>query len=132
MVMTSCLMVYAALEHQIRKTLKEKACYFPDQKKKPGQNSTARWVFQYFENITLLYQLETEPLVLNLKDRQQTVINCLGDAYSRFIPKMGAECQIYDRFKSVKNIFLKKASNFLKITLSLKLVPNRNFKICAV
>ena len=81
MVMTSCLMVYAALEHQIRKTLKEKACYFPDQKKRPGQNPTARWVFQCFENITLLYQRETEPLVLNLKDRQQTIIDCLGDVY---------------------------------------------------
>jgi len=81
MVMTSCLMVYAALEHQIRKTLKDKARYFPDQKKKPGQNPTARWVFQCFENITLLYQHETEPLVLNLKERQQIIIDCLGDAY---------------------------------------------------
>ena len=46
MVMTTCLMVYAALEHKIRKQLKEKALYFPDQKKKPSQNPTARWVFQ--------------------------------------------------------------------------------------
>jgi transposase len=30
MVMTSCLMVYAALEHKIRKTLKDKTLYFPD------------------------------------------------------------------------------------------------------
>jgi transposase len=62
MVMTSCLMVYVALEHQIRKTLKKKACYFPDRKKKSGQNPAARWVFQCFENIAILYQLETEPL----------------------------------------------------------------------
>jgi transposase len=42
MVMTCCLMVYPSMEHQIRKTLKDKACYFPDQKKKPSQTSTAR------------------------------------------------------------------------------------------
>jgi transposase len=41
MVMTSCLMLYASLEHQIRKTLKDKACYFPDQKKKPSQTHSA-------------------------------------------------------------------------------------------
>jgi transposase len=29
-VMTCCLMVYAGLEHQIRKTLVEKDCYFPN------------------------------------------------------------------------------------------------------
>jgi transposase len=83
MVMTSCLMVYASLEHHIRKTLKDKACYFPDQKKKPSQTPTARWVFQCFENITVLYQAEHIPLVMNLKERQHIIINCLGDVYRR-------------------------------------------------
>ncbi len=83
MVMTSCLMVYASPVHQIRKTLKDKACYFPDQKKKPSQAPTARWVFQCFENITVLYQAEHIPLVMNLKERQHIIINCLGDVYRR-------------------------------------------------
>ena len=48
MVMTTCLMVYASLEHIIRKKLKEQAEYFPDMKKKPTQRPTARWVFQCF------------------------------------------------------------------------------------
>lgn len=34
MVITYCLMVYAGLEHQVRKTLVEKSCYFPDMKYK--------------------------------------------------------------------------------------------------
>jgi transposase len=38
MVMTSCLMVYASFEHQIRKTLKDKACYFHDQKKSQAKH----------------------------------------------------------------------------------------------
>lgn len=45
MVMTTCLMIYAALEHEIRKQLKEQNRYFPDMKKKPYQRPTARWVF---------------------------------------------------------------------------------------
>jgi len=55
MVMTSCLMIYASLEHQIRKKLKEKELYFPDQKKKLYQNPTARWVFQCFQGVDIIY-----------------------------------------------------------------------------
>jgi transposase len=48
MVMTTCLMVYAALEYTIREQLKAQDEYFPDMKKKPTQTPTARWVFQRF------------------------------------------------------------------------------------
>jgi hypothetical protein len=48
-------MVYASLEHLIRKKLKEKALYFPDQKKTRYQNPTARWVFQCFQGVTIIY-----------------------------------------------------------------------------
>ena len=81
MVMTSCLMVYASLEHQIRKKLKEKALYFPDQKKKPYQNPTARWVFQCFQGVSIIYLEEQPPMVVNWKERQQVIIDCLGDNY---------------------------------------------------
>jgi transposase len=30
-----------------------------------------------------------------LKDRQRTIIECLGEAFSKFILKRGAECQLY-------------------------------------
>ena len=81
MVMTSCLMVYASLEHQIRKQLKEKDLYFPDQKKKPSQNPTARWVFQCFQGVTVIYLEEQVPMVVNWKERQQVIIDCLGENY---------------------------------------------------
>jgi hypothetical protein len=45
MVITVCLLVYAALEYQIRQALKEHEATFPDQKGKRIQNPTARWVF---------------------------------------------------------------------------------------
>ncbi|CAN5309820.1 hypothetical protein BH10PSE19_BH10PSE19_10250 [soil metagenome] len=45
MIMTCCLMVYAALEHLIRRELKAKNLFFPDMKKKPTQKPRAKWVF---------------------------------------------------------------------------------------
>lgn len=81
MVMTSCLMVYASLEHQIRKKLKEKDLYFPDQKKKPCQNPTARWVFQCFQGVAVIYLEDQSPMVVNWKTRQQVIIDCLGENY---------------------------------------------------
>jgi transposase len=47
MVMTVCLLVYAALEYRIRQALKAHEATFPNQKGKPIPNPTARWVFQY-------------------------------------------------------------------------------------
>jgi transposase len=41
MVMTCCLVVYAALEHKIRIELKAQSAYFPHLKYKPCQNPTA-------------------------------------------------------------------------------------------
>jgi len=83
MVMTTCLMVYAALEHQIRQQLKEQNRYFPDMKKKPSQSPTARWVFQCFEGVTVLYLDGSPPMVVNLKERQQIIIDMLGDKYQK-------------------------------------------------
>lgn len=81
MVMTTCLMIYASLEHQIRKKLKEKKLYFPDQKKKPYQTPTARWVFQCFQGVTIIYLKDQTPMIVNWKERQQIIIDCLGDIY---------------------------------------------------
>jgi transposase len=46
MVMTVCLLVYAALEYRIRKALQDHDATFPNQKGQPVQYPTARWVFQ--------------------------------------------------------------------------------------
>ena len=43
-IMTLCLMVYAALEHRIRQSLAQQSKTFPDQKGKPTERPTARWV----------------------------------------------------------------------------------------
>lgn len=83
MIMTCCLMVYAALEHQIRKNLKECDKEFPDQKKKGTQTPTARWVFFCFQGISELTINEKEKLVLNIKPRHLVILRVLGDVYEK-------------------------------------------------
>ena len=54
MVMTVCLLVYAALEYRIRQALKAHEATFPDQKGKRMHNPTASWVLQDFVGIHVL------------------------------------------------------------------------------
>lgn len=54
MVMTVCLLLYAALEHRRRQALKDHEATFPDQKGKRIQHPTARGVFHCFAGIHLL------------------------------------------------------------------------------
>jgi transposase len=84
MVMTVCLLVYAALEYRIRQALKAHGATFPDQKGKRIHNPTARWVFQYFVGIHLLCQAGQWPIVLNLTEEHQNLLRLLGPPYMRF------------------------------------------------
>jgi transposase len=84
MVMTVCLLVYAALEYRIRKALKDQGATFPDQKGKPIQHPTARWVFHFFVGIHLLLMPGQWPLVLNLTAEHQQLLRLLGKPYMWF------------------------------------------------
>ena len=84
MVMTVCLLVYAALEYRIRTALKEHAATFPDQKGKRIQNPTARWVFHYFVGIHVLYIPGQGLMMLNLTDEHQRLLQLLGKRYAWF------------------------------------------------
>lgn len=81
MIMTCCLMVYAALEHKIREELKAKDAYFPNLKYKPCQNPTARWVFFCFQGIDILTISENRQFVLNIEERNRIIIDCMGPTY---------------------------------------------------
>jgi transposase len=85
MVMTVCLLVYAALEYRIRKALKAQDATFPNQQGKPVQNPTARWVFHAFVGIhVLLIPGQWAPLVVNLTEEHQSLLRLLGKPYERF------------------------------------------------
>lgn len=83
MIMTCCLMIYAALEYQIRMALLMKNVFFPDMKNKPSQKPTARWVFQCFQGIEQLTINDTSTIIINLKERHTIIIQALGDTYQK-------------------------------------------------
>jgi len=89
MVMTLCLLVYAALEYRIRQTLKEHDKNFPDQKGNGIQNPTARWVFQFFAGIHVLVINQLYEQVLNLNQYQLELLKILGESYERFYSDSG-------------------------------------------
>jgi transposase len=80
-IMTLCLMVYASLEMKIRTSLKDEDEFFIDQKGKPTQNPTTRWVFQTFLDIHILSIGDSEQIVMNLKDYHHTLLRVLGESY---------------------------------------------------
>jgi transposase len=85
MVMTVCLLVYAALEYRIRQVLQDHDATFPNQQGKPVQNPTARWVFHDFVGIHVLrIPGQWDPLVVNLTEQHQSLLQLLGKSYVRF------------------------------------------------
>src|SRR5205823_12967546 len=78
MVLTVCLLVYAALEYRIRHALKAHEATFPDQKGKRIQTPTARWVFHYFVGIHGLYIPGQGLMMLNLTNEPQHLLQLLG------------------------------------------------------
>jgi transposase len=84
MVMTVCLLVYAALESHIRTALKDHGATFPDHKGKPTQTPTARWVFHDSVGIhVLLIPGQWDYLVVNRTEAHQSLLRLLGKPYER-------------------------------------------------
>jgi transposase len=83
MVMTVCLLVYAALEYRIRQARKAQEATFPDQKGKRMRNPTARWGWQYFVGIHLRRQVGQWPIVLHLTEEHQHLLRLLGQPSMR-------------------------------------------------
>jgi len=81
MVMTLCLLVYAALEHRIREALKAQQATFPDQKGQPSARPTARWVFQFFRGIHVLVIDHVRQVVLNMQHQHHALLELLGWRY---------------------------------------------------
>jgi len=77
-VMATCLLVYSALEYRIRKALKGNDKSVPDQKGKPTQNPTARWVFQLFVGIHVLTLPDEKKIILNLKEEHRNILALLS------------------------------------------------------
>ena len=84
MVLTVCLLVYAALEYRIRTALKEHGATFPAQTGQRIPNPTTRWVFHDFVGIHVLYIPGQGLMILNLTDEHQHLLELLGKRYAWF------------------------------------------------
>lgn len=82
MIMGLALLIYALAERQLRLLLAKTDKTIPDQKGKPTQTPTIRWVFQMFEGIDVLSiwvdNQRTARQVLNLSQVHQQIIRLFG------------------------------------------------------
>ena len=82
MIMGLALLIFALGERQLRQALKQHNETIPDQKGKPTQTPTLRWVFQTFEGLDVLSIWTDGRLItrqmLNLRPVHQQIIRLLG------------------------------------------------------
>ncbi len=85
MVMVVSLLVYAALEYQLRQKLEETDETVPDQKRKPIKNPTMRWVFALFDGIHILtIENNAMSFCLNLNSTHKKIISLFGLSYAKY------------------------------------------------
>jgi transposase len=82
MIMGLALLIYALAERKLRLILGQSNEFIPDQKGKPTQTPTLRWVFQIFEGLDVLSIWENNQQsvrkIVNLRPVHQQVIRLLG------------------------------------------------------
>jgi transposase len=81
MIMTGCLLVYAALEYRMRTALQDHGATFPDQQGQPVQNPTARGIFHDLVGNHRLSVSGQWPLVLHLTQEHGNLLKLLGQPY---------------------------------------------------
>jgi transposase len=84
MIMTVCLLVYAALAYRIRTALKAHGATFLDHKGQPTQTPTARWVCHSFVGMHVWFIPQQGLIVMNRTEEHQRLRQLLGDRYAWF------------------------------------------------
>lgn len=84
MIMGLALLIYSLAERKLRQALKEMNATVPDQRRKPTQKPTIRWIFQMFEGLDILLVKQNGEVILrqllNLRPAQEQVVTLLGPA----------------------------------------------------
>ena len=82
MIMGLALLIYALAERQLRQALAENNQAVPDQKGKPTERPTIRWVFQMFEGIDVLSIWQNDQIImrqlLNLRPVYIQILRLFG------------------------------------------------------
>lgn len=82
MVMTLCLMVYAVAQHQLRQALISHDDTVLNQKGKPTQNPSMKWIYRLFHGVQVLsitLEEHVQELVINLNAQLKKIIRYFGD-----------------------------------------------------
>jgi transposase len=87
MIMGLALLIYSLAERKLRQSLQQMNATVPDQRRKPTQRPTIRWVFQLFEGLDILLVKQNGEVLLrqllNLRPVQEQVITLLGPAVQK-------------------------------------------------
>jgi transposase len=77
MVMGLCLLVYSLGQRKLRQALARAGDTIADQRGKPTERPTLRWVFQCFQAVHLL-QIAGAKQIANLTEQRALILNFLG------------------------------------------------------
>ena len=84
--MALSLLIYSLAQRKLRNVLKKLKETLPDQKGKPTDHPTMRWVFQQFQGIHVLEIRDGQSYqeqILNMRDRNTKVLKLLGEPYEK-------------------------------------------------
>jgi len=94
MIMGLSLLVYSIAQRKLRKALEKMDETVPNQLGKPTKKPTMRWIFQKFENITLLDindEGKFSKQILNMKPIHEKILALMGEEYEK-IYFLGGGC----------------------------------------
>nr|MBA2442230.1 IS1634 family transposase [Rubrobacter sp.] len=83
MVMGLCLLVYGLGERMLRRSLLEREAHIPDQKGKPTQRPTLRWVFQLFQAVHLVW-MGTGRQIAGLNEERRHILEFFSPQCRRY------------------------------------------------
>ena len=86
MIMALSLLIYSLAQRKLRKVLKKLNETVPDQKGKPTDHPTMRWVFQQFHGIHLLEISDEQGYheeILNMRDVNEKILRLMGGPFEK-------------------------------------------------
>jgi transposase len=83
MIMGLCLLVYSIGQRQLRSSLAEAIETIPNQRGKPTERPTLRWVLQCFQSVHLVW-VEGRKWSIKLNDSQKHILRFLGSACQKY------------------------------------------------
>ena len=83
MIMGLCLLVYSIGQRQLRSSLAEAIETIPNQRGKPTERPTLRWVLQCFQSVHLVW-VDGRKWSIKLNDSQKHILRFLGSACQKY------------------------------------------------